>query len=884
MNIVFDWEKPFLDSATEWLISKSESTEHIDLSRYLLLCPVARISRRLIEKLVFAGENKKIAVSAPQLLSLSKIYEILLPNIKVVSEAESRLIFLGILEKKQGLNLFSSIDGEETELQLLDRANFLAQTYLEITKNGLEADLSIQQLLSSDLPGDHQRWQELSEIFHEYKQKLKENKLIDTVEALQLVRNSPTKIDAPLILMGGFDLSDVIVQTIEAGFSEIINLIFSDPARSNAAFNSSGTLNTDYWLEAEVNVDDFKICANPSAEAENIFLELQKLPAKTNPGNITVGCCAPSIDKFFAFKAKEYKLPVHLVSGTNLLNTELCQALVAALSYLQSKSFADLSYLVAIPAVYNRLTAKSEARYIIDDYRINHLQPVVHQKLPAFGESEKKLLSEIESLLKCLEIENDSAENWLKNCRLFISLLDLEPEKSSPVITALEQLLNDISSLKISDKAVSTLISETFSVISSKQNSEQDEIDLVGWLELTLDDAEFCFVTGMNEKNLPSRPSANSLLPEKARQLLSLDSYLKRLARDKYILQSLLNSKKYLSLSCSRMSAEGDGLILSRLFLEGSEENKIKNLERFFKDQLKQTETSSKAGHSTFSAGLKQKLLPEKNCWKSNHISVSAFNLYYQCPYLFYLQVVQQLETENPNQRELNGAQLGNLIHNVLADFGKSEIKDSVKSSEISEFLERRLNYYFNKDYDKSSFAEVRVQYFQIAERLRRFAAWQAKWRESGWQIHQAELSFKSDGLTLSTKSGILSLKGRIDRIDYNPELKEYAVFDYKTSDSISSKSYSSRQGWQDLQLPVYWIYCKEILGFEASKMALLHLAASDLELEPDFIDVSAEKLLESRELLTDTASQLLDNIFWPPELKADKAFDFKNIYLAVED
>jgi hypothetical protein len=55
-----------------------------------------------------------------------------------------------------------------------------------------------------------------------------------------------------------------------------------------------------------------------------------------------------------------------------------------------------------------------------------------------------------------------------------------------------------------------------------------------------------------------------------------------------------------------------------------------------------------------------------------------------------------------------------------------------------------------------------------------------------------------------------MGLRGRIDRIEYHPDLKEWAVLDYKTSEKGEPPEKTHRAGrgkdkrWIDLQLPLY--------------------------------------------------------------------------------
>ena len=77
-------------------------------------------------------------------------------------------------------------------------------------------------------------------------------------------------------------------------------------------------------------------------------------------------------------------------------------------------------------------------------------------------------------------------------------------------------------------------------------------IELLGWLELHLDDAPVAIVTGFNEPYLPKTVNADAFLPNRLRSALGLEDNAARYARDAYQLTAILHSRDQVRLIAGR--------------------------------------------------------------------------------------------------------------------------------------------------------------------------------------------------------------------------------------------------------------------------------------------------------------------------------------------
>ncbi|MEI6744150.1 MAG: AAA family ATPase, partial [bacterium] len=69
-------------------------------------------------------------------------------------------------------------------------------------------------------------------------------------------------------------------------------------------------------------------------------------------------------------------------------------------------------------------------------------------------------------------------------------------------------------------------------------------VELLGWLELTLDDSPVLVLTGFNEGKIPESINADAFMPNSLRTRLELTDNRRRYARDAYALTSVLHSRR----------------------------------------------------------------------------------------------------------------------------------------------------------------------------------------------------------------------------------------------------------------------------------------------------------------------------------------------------
>jgi hypothetical protein len=325
-------------------------------------------------------------------------------------------------------------------------------------------------------------------------------------------------------------------------------------------------------------------------------------------------------------------------------------------------------------------------------------------------------------------------------------------------------------------------------------------VEILGWLELPLDDSRVMVVGGIHEGTVPRGVTSDQFLPNQLRERLGIDDARDRYARDAYAISTLLSGNRIVHFVVGRSTVEGDPLRPSRLLLATRGDELVRRWQKL----LRPGPTENSPNGSLCASSVFQIPRPNKAIPIPERMTVSGFKAYLQCPYRFYLSHILKLKEVDDSSREMNPRLFGTLIHRVLDDFGRGPAQNSVNASEIAEYCRHALRHQAALQFGDLALPPVQIQLWQIQNLLEEFAETQAEWAAKGWRIKHIEdrlvCTFIVDGTTME-------IEGRIDRIDHNDKTGQWAVLDYKTSKEAKKPAQSHRKKdgtWLDLQLPLY--------------------------------------------------------------------------------
>jgi RecB family exonuclease len=336
---------------------------------------------------------------------------------------------------------------------------------------------------------------------------------------------------------------------------------------------------------------------------------------------------------------------------------------------------------------------------------------------------------------------------------------------------------------------------------------EPDAVELLGWLELPLDDAPHLFIGGFNEGCVPQAITSDLFLPNRIREHLQIDDDRRRYARDAYALSVLLHSRRTVHLVTARRDADNNPLKPSRLLFATSPENVVTCWQRI----LDASDETALVGlfdvdDNAFGFKVPETVELEKEL---TEIRVTDFKLFLECPYRYYLARRLKLRPIEHDFEEMNPAMFGTLAHGVLGRFGNSEFKDLSDPLRIQQVLDEYLDEAAETTFGGRPLTAVQVQIEQMRQRLHYFAHSQARLIDEGWQIHYAEGVKENEdpaSVTWHVAGRDVKISGRIDRIDHHKSEDRFRVLDYKTFDSKKApdKTHRLKDQWIDLQLPLY--------------------------------------------------------------------------------
>ncbi len=439
--------------------------------------------------------------------------------------------------------------------------------------------------------------------------------------------------------------------------------------------------------------------------------------------------------------------------------------------------------------------------------------------------------------------------HWAEGCLRLLSWVYQDQtlhegnQADQGIVACVEAIQNTVESLRRIPAAIMPkvacgqalqLILKEIGEVAIPPEHDDEAIDLLGWLELPLDDSPVLILTGFNEGYVPESVNSDVFLPNSFRSQLGLNDNNRRYARDAYALASLMHCRRKIVLISGRRDGQGNPLSPSRLWFAADPSTLPFRVRLFFDpefaaQQSSQTIPTADELHLPLAKGrqISQFTVPEPPLIAAapSEISVTAFREYLYCPYRYYLRRELRLTAIEDETRELTAPAFGSLMHEVLNRFGQSSVRDSTTSEAIELMLLTELQKLATLRFGRNRSATVTVQLKMLENRLQEFARWQATTASEGWRIIHTEADLRYTEFR-DIKDRSVALIGRVDRIDQHLTSKEWRILDYKTSETAEKPetTHRTREEWVDLQLPLYRLLVRSI-GIDGDlQLGYIHL------------------------------------------------------------
>ena len=888
------WDQPGLEAASAYLIEHYAQERELDLQNVCLVVPGARAGRRLLEILVQSAAGQALGLTPPAILTAGVLAEALAEPVR--PQASKLLRLLVWREVLQGApdsvrNLFlTRTPPPESLAGWLPWGDFFDRIFEELASGCLSIEAVLERASEVDGFADESRWLALSTLRDAYLARLETLGYEDPQAGrLLTLAERRCRTNADIILIGMADLSVLLRRMLDTLSTPCMALVLAPPSRAEA-FDKYGCICPDYWCQLKIPLAEpsIHVADRPSGQAAALLRTLESFGSRYAPEDIAVGAPDEEVIPYVEQALERHGIASHRGDGHSVLQSAPAKFLLRLENYLRDGRFASFAELVRDPAVERLLTgAGANENWLgqLDAYRDAHLPYALPTRwLDLAGNTQLEDLSaRLDTFLAELRGPPRTLDRWARVIlETLLGVFDerpLHPERGADrqQLELFEAVHAGLVEMAHTDPRVTpqTTAADALRLLLHRLGTRKvaeigvdGAIDLLGWLEIPLDDRPALIVTGLNDGRIPSVVLGDPLLPNSLRGALGLLDNMRRHARDAYALTVALHCRRETHVILGRRSADGSPLLPSRLLLAVPREQLPTRVELLFPEHLPDdTELDDQGASSEPPNWLPR---PANTHRRIEALSVTALSDYLRCPYGFYLRRVLGLRAVEETVHELDALAFGNLAHDALSAFGSGPLADSDDADQITGYLDRALRRLVRQRFGKHPQPAVLVQVEQLRAKLHAFAEWQAGWRREGWRIQQTEVPVEPAlGTLIKGEKHQLSLRGRLDRIDVHEVTREFAVLDYKTTESgpTPEKTHRQRGVWTDLQLPLYRVLARSLGTPDPIRLGYVVLPKDIRGVGVRLADWSETDLREAEATAGWVVDQIGEGNFWPPTL-----------------
>jgi inactivated superfamily I helicase len=885
---------PALPAAVRWL-TEALPGGSAALGEALIVVPGGRAQRRLMELLAEHAQGEPLV--PPTIVTLGGMARRLLPagGSAVAGELASLLAWSSVLrEAEPGLlaEFIPNAPGRDDWPGWWALAEQIAHAADELSAQLLSFQDAAERLADQSEAG---RWSALAELDRRYHALLAERGWVDAHAALRdAIETGACEHDAPVVLVATADLQPVHERALSCLASPVHALVFADESDA-AGFDRWGGLVDAYWSARPQRFGDAQLsfADRPSDQAAAVLSTIGGWAhAHDTPADaITVGLgdasLAGPVGRTLAFAG----LPVRHAAGKPVGKSRPVLLLKALADFADGLRFDKLAALLRHPDAERYVVRQSDASpaswlILLDRYASDHLaarpvggwlgEPETARAMDAVYQSARSLLPEPVNAQRALDA-------WAEPIGQALSAvygerrLNRHAEEDRPVVAALDAIGGVLEQLVALDAAHAphctfaqavALVAKRVAGAAIPEPGGTPAIELVGYLELLLDDAPHLVLAGMNEQHVPQPPRHSALISEGVRRELGLPGDTHRLARDGYALSAILGcrAESHTRLVAGRRTSDGEPLLPSRLLLAADDDTLVRRVSDFV-DEQGESEISAS---TMLTPGKSDRFLIPRPAVPDKPIttlSVTAFRDYLACPYRFYLKHVLRLQALDDQALEVPATHFGTLAHRALQTLAAPDARAIDDAEALAARLSSALDRAFTKAFGHDPPVAARVQLEQLRYRLSSFAPLQAKLVREGWRITEHERAYET---TIEVDGKPFTIKGQVDRIDRH-ESGAYRVIDYKTADSAKSPEQTHRKTvdgarvWSDLQLPLYLDLLAGQGVDRSAELGYINLPKKTGDTSYVAAGWSADELESASETRDFVIRQVRAGVFWPP-------------------
>ncbi|NNE00257.1 MAG: PD-(D/E)XK nuclease family protein [Pirellulaceae bacterium] len=902
------WDGALLPRAVDFLYARFASADSFDLGKLICVLPTARGSRRLRFLLQARANESGLTFRPPKVITTGQLAESIYraPG-SIALDFEQTLAWSEVLQSHSAddlLPLLPTLPAAEAINAWMELAGTLRRLHAELASSQLSFSDVVDE---AETESEKRRWQLLARLFKKYLNVLNKAGLVDPHWARrEAIESSTCSSDHPIVLIGTSDLSDVQLSMLRCVADQTISLIAA-PESEAFRFDEFGSVGTDDWLKHELPLLDEQLVSagDVSDQAVAVAELLADFATQYAADQVTVGVTDESQVGPVELELRGCGVKTYRHLGWTVAETAIGRLFDLTANHLQQGTWQTLAALVRHADMHRFVSEQiaatatkgnqTESDWLIDldNLLAAHFPLRVADPLPPQaienGPIAVEVLRIVNELLSGFFADARPIADWSLSIVQWLERLYAEHAVSDPIanddsdsldpqwsrldrtgkaFAKTKSLLNRFSDLNHQlDVAVSGSVA--FEMLVGRlaeqrvgDTPEPDDVEILGWLDLALDDAPAMVVMGLNHPFVPGAVTSDPFLPGTLRTRLRMADNNRRYARDVYAMHLLITTRPSVRFVVGRNAADGSPTPPSRLIAAA---NAVDSARR-----IRQLLSGSRAAVTIehcwdTNVAVSQLPIPPLNADPAQiqSLSVTAFRDYLICPYRFYLRHVLRLRPLEDATGELAANQFGDLVHGTLERFGLSADKSLTDQDKIEAALLQHLHEYAEYVYGDGVAMAVKLQVKQAQQRLKFVAAAQAARIAEGWVIDKTEASVKEVATANSAAAGIvvdgkrMGIRGRFDRIDHHPVTNQWAILDYKTHGHKPEKKHlgkvDGRETWVDLQLPLYRMMVP-FLGIDAEpanvQLGYFNVSEKDAETGIHIAQFTDEQLSAADELI----------------------------------
>ncbi len=714
------WTKPILQEATERLFKEHAHAGVWDLRRWLIVLPSSLAKRRLQELMAVRAEQEQCVLYPPEIVTVGHLPEHLyVAKFPFASDMVQILAWCEALQRTDARRLEKVLPlppRHQYPEQWLELGKMLSSVHRELASDCLDFAGVVKTLGSHP---EATRWEALSQVQVEYLRVLDSLNLWD----VQTARLKALEFKEPTTTQQVLMLATVDLNAAQRGFvsaiADHVQVWVAAPAELADRFDEFGCLISQAWEEATVDLppDALLVGNSPNDQFELTAASLAELGETWHARDITLGVPDSSLVPLLQQHLSVSGAEVRFGPGTPLAQSEPAQLLALVGNYLQNKNYVDFAALVRHP-VMRRLVAERQPE--LGDNWLADIDRYYAEVLPrtidtwvndqAKGAAAYvKVVELVREWLSPLTVEQLRIDQWTEPLLKLMqaayanqacSSQQAEEERLAWACRSLASAiiaLRDIPeklTLSLSPSEAIDWVLQSLSGQLVPQPASHAASEMLGWLDLTLDDARALIITGIHDGVVPEAVNADPFLPNQLRRQLGMIDNARRYARDMYAFQVMLHSREHLRVIVGRNNLAGDPLVPSRLLLACDLAELPARVLRLTAedtlDVLPAVQSRWRSGDDRTPHPAYVTPAPDSSRIPP-HISVTAFRTYLACPYRFYLKHVCHLKTIDDLDAELDAGQFGDLIHATLDRFHDSPVSRSSDPAAIEVYLRQTV-------------------------------------------------------------------------------------------------------------------------------------------------------------------------------------------------